>query len=122
MNTEQTIEEKIKKLKKIHSKWHPDARTLISDWEEKLIRLQAKAEWLKHPNTVELRQIAMEQVDLINDILANKEDLVESERKTMFAMKKAHQVYLAVLISNPENEIKGIEQSVDAELINNSDE
>lgn len=118
MNTK-TFEEKMKTLREIHARSHPEAIAQLSQWEDSFARLQATSEWLQHPNTTNLRKIAEEQIKMISDVLAEKEDLGESERKVLFAMKKAHLVYMAVLTENPDNQIKSIEQSVDAELNDN---
>jgi hypothetical protein len=116
MSTEQTFEEKIKTLREIHSRSHPDAVQQISQWEDKFARLRARKDWLEHPNTMELRNLATEQIDIIVGILAEKEDLSDDDRKKLFAQKQAHLVYLTVLTDDPESEIKSVESSVDAEL------
>lgn len=112
----ETFEDKIKILKQIHSRSHPDAVSQISQWEDRFARLTAKKEWLNHPNTVELRNLVSEQIDLIVGVLAEKEDLTELERNKLFAQKNAHMVYLTLLTENPDSEIKNIEQSVNVEL------
>ena len=110
------FEQKIETLKEIHSRSHPDALNQISQWEDRFARLQAESAWLTHPNTIALRNLAAEQVDLIVGVLADKEDLTELDRKKLFAQKEAHMTYLAVLTSDPTQEIKSIDSSVTAEL------
>lgn len=115
---EKTFEEKMKILKEMHSRSHPEAIAQIMDWEEKFARLQANLEWLGHPNTKELAQLAVEQISLINNSLANGEALSDVDRNKLFAQKNAHMVYLAVLSNDPQSEMRSIESSVDAELTN----
>lgn len=116
MNEEKTFEEKVKILNKLHTGSHPDAKNLISQWEDKFARLSAQKDWLDHPNTKEVRDLAMEQIEAIEGILSDREDLSEADRKALFAQKKAHRVYLSVLSGNPLSEMKSIESSVDLEL------
>lgn len=116
---EKTFEEKMKDLKEIHSGSHPEAVAQLEYWEDRYARLRAETEWLTHPNTQELYKLAIEQIKNIESILVEKEDLSDDERRRLYAEKKAHKVYVAVLSTNPQSEMKSIESSVDEELTNN---
>lgn len=111
-----TFKEKLDLLKKKHISSHPDALNTIFQWEEKLIRLNAKAEWLQHPNTRELLAIAVEQLNSINLVLKDTEDLTEADRVKYFQLKKAHIAYLSLLSSDPKSEMASIEKLIDYEL------
>ncbi len=112
----QSFEEKIKTLKQIHARSSPDAINLVAQWEDRFARLQAQSEWLKHPNTMSLRNLVVEQIDLLVGILAEKEDMTELERARFFAQKQAHLIYLTVLTEDPDSQIKTIEAAVENEL------
>ena len=116
---EKTFEEKMNELKNMHAGSHPDAINMLEHWEERYARLKAQTEWLSHPNTQELYKLAIEQIKTIDNILIEKEDLSDTERRQLYAEKKAHRVYVAVLSTNPQSEMKSIESSVDEELTNN---
>lgn len=119
---EQTLDEKIKALKKKTKGYNPEAIAIVDEWEDKYARLNAQAEWIEHPNTKELLALALEQIASIDSLLSEKEDITMDDRMKLFALKKAHLVYVSVLSANPESEIKSIESSVDYELTNNQDE
>ena len=110
------FEEKVKILKDMHAKSAPEALEQITQWEERFTMLKANKEWLDHPITKQLKELAEEQVAAVSALLSDKEDMSEIERKGLFALKKAHLVYLSVLTSNPESEMRSIEDSINDEL------
>ena len=111
-----TFDEKLIKLKQIHARSHPDALSYIKQWESRFAQLQVTKDWLQHPITQKLRELATEQIDRIVSVLANSKDLAEADRKAMFEQKEAHLIYLTLLTEDPTSEIKSIESKVDAEL------
>ena len=111
-----TFDEKMSVLKKMHARSAPEALEQLKSWEEQMQRLQIKLDWYQHPATKELRELARTQIQAANDVLANKEDLTEEDRKAIIKMKNAHMVYLAVLSEDPEKEIQTIENFVENEL------
>lgn len=116
---EKPFEEKMSELKNKHAGSHPEAIRMLEHWEERYVKLKAQTEWLEHANTRELYNLAVEQIKNIESILVEKEDLSDDERRRLYAEKKAHKVYVAVLSTNPQSEMKSIESSVDEELTNN---
>lgn len=117
MNEDLTFEEKIKRLRERHAHSHIDARQQISKWEEDYAILKAQADWISHPTTVKLLEIASEQIKNISVILHTNEKLSDLERANLFAQKKAHLVYVAILSEKPEEQLKTIEDLVISELI-----
>lgn len=113
-----TFEEKMQVVKELHARSHPDAKKQLSDWEDQMSRLQTQEEWLKHPNTVELKELVIEQIAAIVSMLANDEGIDESDRKALFKLKKAHLTYLALLSIDPRGEMETIEKAIEQELIN----
>lgn len=111
-----TFDDKIAVLQQMHRKSAPDARKQISDWNDEMERLTVTADWLEHPNTAELRELASGQIEAITTVLANDENLAEADRKALFAAKKAHLAYLAVLTYDPTPEIEAVEDKVNFEL------
>lgn len=110
------FEDKVAKLRGAHRRSAPEAIAQVNAWSEQFARLKGQKEWLEHPNTQELRHLAVEQIELIDSILCNQENLSEPDRCKYFAMKKAHQVYLSTLTLDPSSEMKSIEESVNDEL------
>lgn len=117
MKTEDlTFEEKLNKLRKIHTYSDVDAKNQLKQWEDQMSRLRVVKEWLEHPNTIDLRNLAAAQLRNITAILSNDRDLPEVERKALFSAKEAHLAYLAALSQNPETEMETIENSLNYEL------
>lgn len=118
MNDKQpvTIEEKIQRLKNMHAGSHPDALAQIRNWESRFAQLKITKDWLKHPITIELREMVIEKIEQAVQVLANTEDLSEVERRAIFEQKKAHLVYLAILTADVDGEIKAIERLVETEV------
>ena len=111
-----TFDEKVIALKKMHKGSAPEALKQISGWEERMGQLEMEKAWLEHPNTQELRKVAIEQMTAIDKKLSSERDLPDAVREALFEVKDAHMYYLAVLTTNPESEILSIEASVDSEL------
>lgn len=111
-----TFDENIKKLKEKHARSKPETRERISRWEENMAHLKATKDWINHPNTRHLAQLCSEQIESINDTLANDEKIDQETRLALFKTKNAHITYLAVLTESPDSEIKSIENKVDYEL------
>lgn len=93
-----------------------DALHQVRSWEDRMSKLKVQQDWLQHPCTKELARIALEQVKGITSTLGNNENIPEMERGILFAEKKAHFTYLAVLTENPESEIDSLEKRVNEEL------
>ncbi len=110
------IEAKIDRLKKIHARSAPEAKRQIEEWEEKMVRLKAQKEWLEHPNTRQVVELCVEQIESIDAVLTNDENLSEMDRRAMFREKNAHQSYLSALTADPTSAIASIEDAVDHEL------
>ena len=111
-----TFDEKISKLKKLHSVWDPDAKKMIEGWQEAVGNLKFKKGWLELKPTIALRDLAAQQISAISSRLAGEPDLDEIERKLLFKLKDAHTVYLAVLTDDPADQIQQIEGMVDENL------
>lgn len=111
-----SFEEKMKILNKIHAFSDDDAKKELKKWETKMSRLKPQKDWVKSPFTKELRDLAMEQIKNIMSVLSNDENLTEQDRKSLFAEKRAHMTYLAILSQDPMKEIKTLEESADFEL------
>lgn len=111
-----TVPEKIERLKKIHAGSHPDALAHVRQWESRFAQLAIEKDWLDHPCTAKLRDMVIEQIEMIVSVLSNQEKLSEDERRAIFEQKKAHLLYLALLTNDPGSEIKAIESQVDEEL------
>lgn len=110
-----SLEEKIAFLRKKHK--DPAALAQINDWESRLGRIQFDKDWLNHPNTNQLKEISIEEIERIDQILSNTRGLPEIERESLFAAKEAHMRYLDTLTGNLE-EAKTIERQVDYEMRN----
>lgn len=111
-----SFEQKLTVLKRMHARSAPEAKMQIMKWDDELSRLRMQGDWLKHPNTKELRQILAEQLDRIVSVLANDETLLDVDRKAYFRTKDVVFSLLAVLTSDPESQMKAIEDQVDKEL------
>lgn len=95
-----------------------DAIRMINAWEERFSSLQVKKEWVTLPDTIALRNLVIEQLRNIIDVLVNKEDLSEQERMKLFAEKKCHFLYLKYLTEDPISEINMLQEKVDTQLFN----
>lgn len=112
-----TFDEKLTQLKKIHARSHPEAKAQIAKWEDELARLKIDADWLKHPNTKQLKKTLSEQLDRIVGVLAGDDTLTETERKALFKAKDDVILpLLALLTKDPVAEMKVIENQVDENL------
>lgn len=116
MSNELTLHEKIEKLKAQHTTSHSDAKQLIESWENRLAELETTKDWLQHPITQRLRELAEEQIQYISHLLASDENLSEPDRRALFREKQAHFVYLALMQTDPNGEIKAIEENINYEL------
>ena len=88
----------------------------IREWQNDYEKLTFQKTWLNHPSTKELRHAAVSQVSEISNRLANEEGMEERERTNLFALKKAHLFYLALLSDDIEEQKKAIEQSVQSKI------
>lgn len=95
---------------------------IVKYWKDKVPKLTARLDWIKNPATVELAQNCRNEILRIKQTLANNETLTEVERKALFAERRAHEFYLGILSRNPENELASIEQAVDMEVAQNSNQ
>ena len=116
MSQEKSFEEKIQTLKEIQARWDPEAVQQIRQWEERVARLKVETEWLNHPHTQMIRDFAAEQIDTIISVLANQRELSEADRRAYFEQKEVHMQYLALFTSDPQPEIRSIENAVANEL------
>lgn len=91
-----------------------DALVQVAQWEDKFARLQVQKEWVIHPNTIELKNLVAEQIKNIVSTLANKEDLTQEDRLRLFAEKKCHLLYLALLSDDPSSEMEMLEQKTNS--------
>ncbi|MBT9175111.1 MAG: hypothetical protein DDT22_00785 [candidate division WS2 bacterium] len=110
-----TIEEKLQ-LYRDKQKWAPEAEAQFQKWEEDISYLQMTKEYLEHPLSREIVRKARDRIVEIKMILITKEDLDGTERKVLFAEKKAHETYLAIFSEDPEAELKQIERAMEDEL------
>jgi hypothetical protein len=111
-----TFEQKIQTLKKIHASSAPEALEQIFSWEERMSYLKIKDDWLKHPDTIQLKEMISDQIRNIVSVLATKEDLDEIKRQALFELKKFLMPLLALLSDDPTSEIRAIEESVEFEI------
>ena len=116
MSKKMTFEDKVIALKKMHIKSHPDALRQIKGWENSMAKLEVQRDWIAHPNTQELRDVATEQLNAIKTELSTNRDLSEDRREALFEAQDAHMAYLAVLTVDPESEINSLESEIDNEL------
>lgn len=108
-----TTEEKLQIIRKFYAQ-DTEAPQIINDWEDKLVRLKVKDEWLRHPDTIALKDLVVEKVSAINSELANNEDL--KDRSGYFREKKSLFALLAVLTEDPKSEINTIKNEIDEKL------
>lgn len=112
----QSFEEKIEALRKQHLKSHPDALRQIQDWAFAFAQLRVQKDWIDHPNTLAMKEAVEDAIGRIDAVLVTNDKLEEVERKALFAEKRAHLSYLALLSEDPTDEMKSIEASVESEL------
>ena len=115
--TERTdYNEKLKILRRIHTRSSAEARATLEKWGDELQRLETTKEWIEHPNTAELRETLTDQLDAIVSVLSNDPKLDDAERKAFFKTKDVILALLAVLSQDPESEAAAIRESIDEEL------
>lgn len=110
------LEDKIAEVKAKHKDWDEQSLHTLEGWSQQLSELRVSAGWLTHPATMELRKLANDRIQTITLQLANDENMPDLERRRFFAERDAHREYLNFLSRDTENEIKGLEETVDAEL------
>lgn len=111
-----SFQEKLQALRSRHTKWDPEAKKQIDAWERRMAELQVDKDWLLHPTTCELAHIAKGQIENIEYELSRNAKLTEDERRTLFSEREAHLTYLAVLTTDPSDEMAVIEAAVNQEL------
>lgn len=111
----QTYEGKLASLQRIHAHSAPEARQQLEKWGDELSRLSLEAEWLKHPNTEQLRKTLVDQLNRITSVLVNDEKLSEEDRKAFFKTKNVILMILAALSGDPEAEAEAIYDQIDNE-------
>lgn len=116
-NPEITFEEKVQYLKGLYANADPSALAQIQSWEERMSALTVQKDWLAHPSTEALRHVAEERLRGIRAVLAETEELPEAERKALFAERRAHLAYLAILTDDPGLELQSIERQINDELL-----
>ena len=110
-----TISEKLHALKIAHKKSHPSAKQILSDWEDQMINLRFKDDWLNHDCTKELLGIVVEQIKILNRSLMENESLSEFDRKVLFAARDIHQIYIAALTEDVYSQIAELENQINYE-------
>lgn len=116
MNNKMTFEDKMIALKRMHKDSNHDSLRKIKEWESRMGNLEVQRDWLAHPNTQELRDIALNQTQAIKHELSTNRDLTNERREGLFEAQELHLAYLAVLTVDPASEISSLESEVDFEL------
>lgn len=107
-----TIEEKLNKMNLAGY----DQRDLdtIATWKNDLMNLRVDEDYLKHPTSKKIADIARQEILRIDEMLKNKEDMPEVERKSLFKEKKAHKMYYDFLSRN----VSQLKQQLESDISN----
>ncbi len=108
----ETIEEKLNKMN-LAGYSQRDLDT-IADWKRNLMDLRVDEDYLNHPTSKKLAEIARQEILRIEEILKNNEDIPEVERKALFREKKAHKIYYDFLNRN----VSQIKQQLETDISN----
>lgn len=109
-----TPEEKLASIRR--SSYDTESRIVLSEWRDQLVQLRAEEDFVSHPITQEMARIAREQIEAIRTTLSDNENISEIDRKTLFSMKRVHEIYLSLFTKDPESAIELLEKSIDEEL------
>lgn len=86
---------------------------IINGWERRLDEIRIGEEFMKFPETKKLRDFIAGEVAAINYQLQNNEGLNDADRTKLFALRRAHSVYLAKFSFDADKEREVLESEVD---------
>lgn len=110
-----TIDGKIDYLADVYQN-DDEARVELNMIRKRITEISKQKSFKNHPCTIEMRDYAMSELQRIDNILRNKEDLSDNERRQLFADKRAHLKYLEWLNPQIDKDMQFIERSINERI------
>ncbi len=111
------IETKIEQASRLADD-NEENNAIIRSWSEQAESIRIAEEFLRFPETIRLRDIALSEVKSINQRLLTDKKLTEQERLALMYARDVHNVYLNVLNRDPKNDTKALETEIDNSIRN----